>query len=225
MASTDNYDPHQGGELLRFENKKKRAPRRLRLTYFDACHEVMAKPWIIKELFARGETSSWVSPPGGGKSALMACAAVHIAAGKDWRGFRSKERCGVLYLAFERADLARRRFAAYRNQGFSDLPIAICDQIVDLMAADAPDIIVAAIREAETRLGISIGLVVIDTYAKGIAIGGGDEDKARDQGRCLAHLRRLQESTNVHIAIVGHTGKDASLRGRGSKAHHADTDL
>jgi hypothetical protein len=93
------------------------------------------------------------------------------------------------------------------------------------MQDEAPNIILAAIREAEEHLAIKIGLVIIDTYAKGIAIGGGDEDKAKDQGRCLANLRRVQETINVHIAIVGHTGKDESRGGRGSNAHQADTDV
>jgi AAA domain len=197
----------------------------VRLSYFDECNRGVAKRWIMKGLFAVGETSSWIGPPGAGKSALLTCAAVYVAANKDWRGFRSKERCGVLYLAFERADLVKRRLAAYAKQGFEKLPIAIGDQIVDLMNPNAPQIILTTIREASARLGITIGLLIIDTYAKGIAIGGGDEDKARDQSRCLAHLRQVQEATGVHIAIIGHTGKDESRGGRGSNAHQADTDV
>jgi len=57
------------------------------------------------------------------------------------------------------------------------------------------------------------GLIVIDTYAKGIAANGGDEDKARDQNRAAANLRRVQSLVDIHIALVGHTGKDES-RGR-----------
>src|SRR5262245_6395771 len=220
------YNPDLAKELkLVTLPRKPRNPNAIRLSYFDDCSAVTTKPWIMKGLFARGETSSWVAPPGAGKSALMTCAAVHVSANRDWRGFRSKERCGVLYLAFERADLVKRRLAAYAKQGFTNLPIAIGDQIIDLMAPGCVDIILAAIREAEERLGAKIGLVIIDTYAKGIAIGGGDEDKAKDQGKCLGHLRKVQETTNVHIAIVGHTGKDESRGGRGSNAHQADTDV
>jgi AAA domain len=212
--------------LGKFETERKNdPPKRLRLSYFDDCQETVAKRWIMKGLFARGETSSWIAPPGAGKSALLTCLAVYVAASKDWRGFRCKEKCGVLYLAFERADLVKRRLAVYAKQGFKGLPIAIGDQIVDLMDSNAPDMILAAIREAEERLGVQVGLVIIDTYAKGIAVGGGDEDKARDQGRCLANLRRLQEVVNVHIAIIGHTGKDESRGARGSNAHVADTDV
>ena len=224
-GGTYNPDLAKELKLVTLPKRKPRPPGSIRLSYFDDCSAVTPKPWIMKGLFARGETSSWIAPPGAGKSALLTCAAVYVSANKDWRGFRSKERCGVLYLAFERADLVRRRLAAYAKQGFADLPIAIGDQIIDLMAPSCVEIILAAIREAEERLGVKIGLVIIDTYAKGIAIGGGDEDKAKDQGKCLANLRRVQEVTNVHIAIIGHTGKDESRGGRGSNAHQADTDM
>jgi AAA domain-containing protein len=224
-GGTCNPDLAKELKLVTLPRRKPRNPDAIRLSYFDDCSAVTTKPWIMKGLFARGETSSWVAPPGAGKSALMTCAAVHVSANRDWRGFRSKERCGVLYLAFERADLVKRRLAAYAKQGFTNLPIAIGDQIIDLMAPGCIDIILAAIREAEERLGVKIGLIIIDTYAKGIAIGGGDEDKAKDQGKCLGHLRKVQETTNVHIAIVGHTGKDESRGGRGSNAHQADTDV
>ena len=228
LNSGTTYNPDLVKELRLVELSKRKPPRSansIRLSYFDECDAVTTKPWIMKGLFARGETSSWVAPPRAGKSALMTCAAVHVSANRDWRGFRSKERCGVLYLAFERADLVKRRLAAYAKQGFTNLPIAIGDQIIDLMAPGCVDIILAAIREAEERLGAKIGLVIIDTYAKGIAIGGGDEDKAKDQSRCLAHLRKVQEMTKAHIAIIGHTGKDETRGGRGSNAHQADVDV
>src|SRR5215831_7150932 len=157
--------------------------------------------------------------------AALTCAAVYLAAGMNWRGFRVKERCGVLYLAFERADLVNRRLAAYKKKGFAGLPIAVGREMIDLMTPTCVNIILETIREAEAHLGIKVGVVIIDTYAKGIALGGGDEDKAKDQGKCLAHLRRVQESTDVHIAIIGHTGKDESRGARGSNAHVADTDV
>ena len=72
---------------------------------------------------------------------------------------------------------------------------------------------------------LPVGYIVIDTFAKGIAAGGGDEDKARDQNKCLTNLRRLHEKADLHIAIVGHTGKDETKGSRGSNAHPADADV
>src|SRR6516164_11715723 len=81
-----------------------------KVPFNDLSDSPSSKPWIIKNVMARNETSSWISPPGKGKSALLTDIAVHVAAGEDWRGHRVKQRAGVVYFALERAALTNRRF-------------------------------------------------------------------------------------------------------------------
>ena len=81
------------------------------------------------------------------------------------------------------------------------------------------------VRAAEQKFGRAVGFIIIDTYAKGVAAGGGDEDKARDANRAAANLRRIYSLIDVHIALVGHTGKDESRGARGSNAHLGDVDI
>jgi hypothetical protein len=69
------------------------------------------------------------------------------------------------------------------------------------------------------------GLAIFDTFAKLIAAGGGDEDKAKDQGRLFANLQRVKNDTGCHIALIGHTGKDESRGSRGSNAFLGDVDV
>jgi hypothetical protein len=110
----------------------KRLPEPLDLTFFDDADGVVAKDWILKNVMATGETSSWIAPPGMGKSALLTEISTHAGSGRDWRGYRSKLRCGLVYFAFERADLVRRRLAAHaRRDGLSGLPIAVAGNIID----------------------------------------------------------------------------------------------
>jgi AAA domain len=205
-----------------------RKPNALPLTFFDDLSEKPPpKPWLIKNVIARGETSSWIAPPGKGKSALLTDIGVHVAAGRDWRNYRSKGRAGVIYFALERADLVRRRLIAHkRRDNLVSLPVAVVSQVIDLMHRSCVETIRATVVEAEQRFGCGAGLVIFDTYSKGIAAGGGDEDKARDQNIVQANLRRLfDRGCNVHIAGVGHTGKDESRGERGSNARVADIDL
>lgn len=198
----------------------------LPLTFFDECRERAPKNWIFKGVFAKGENSSIFGAPGTLKSAFLADAAVHAASGKEWRGFKSKERCGVVYFAFERADQVRRRLAAYATRdGLNDLPVAVAGNVVDMLNPGCVDIVVATIRAAEQRFEIPVGFIVFDTWSKGIAAGGGDEDKARDQNVIAANLRRIHERVSVHIAGVGHSGKDESRGERGSNARQGDVDL
>jgi hypothetical protein len=203
------------------------ATSRPRLTYFGDCAAFVHKRWIMKGLIARGETSAWIAPPGAGKSAIMLDLAIHCAGRIDWRGHRAKDACGVLVLALERADLCKRRLYAHsvRDKNLGNLPIAIHGGIIDLMNPACVDTIVELVREAEQHFECRVGLIVIDTDNKGIAAGGGDEDKARDRNRAAANMRRVQELIDVHIALIGHTGKDETRGARGSNAHLGDVDV
>jgi len=197
------------------------------LCYFSDIVEAKRKPWLIKNVIARGETSGWIAPPGKGKSALLTDIFIHGAAGLNWRGYRTKGQFGGLYFALERVDLVKRRFVAHRLRDKlpTDLPIAIYGQVIDLMSRGCVNIVLNSIKQAEDRLGFGIGLVGFDTYAKGIAAGGGDESDAKDQNVVLANLRRVLDKADIHIATIGHTGKDESRGERGSNAKLADHDL
>lgn len=204
--------------------------------------DVRPKPWILKGIIARGETSAWVAPPGGMKSALMAELAMAVAWGDDWHGFKHKAIWNVVYFALERADLVRRRLRAHiaewakENGGKppEDLPsITIVPGTLDLMDPASVDKVLVTIRNSEHVLGHVTGLVIFDTFAKLIAAGGGDEDKAKDQGKVFANIARIKERISVarswspapHIALVGHTGKDVDRGARGSNALYGDVDV
>jgi hypothetical protein len=195
-------------------------------TFDEMAGEEVAKRHIIKGIFARGESSAWIAPPGGMKSALMASAAVHVSSGQDWFGYRNKEAAGVVYFAIERADLVRRRLQAHgiRNN-LQGLPIAVVSATIDLTKPDAFKKVVDTIREAERCFEVSIGLVIIDTFAKLIASAGGDENSAKDQGLVFANVQRVKNATDTHVAMIGHTGKDEARGARGSNAILGDVDL
>ncbi|WP_315806564.1 AAA family ATPase [Bradyrhizobium sp. SZCCHNPS10062] len=197
-----------------------------RLTYFDACGAFVRRPSILKGLLVRSETSAWIGPPKSGKSAFIVDMAVFCASGREWQGHKAKEACGVLILALERADLCKRRLHAYAvRDGLKGLPIAVRGGVVDLMNPACVDLIIQDVREVETHFDCPVGLIIIDTFNKSIAAGGGDEDKARDQNRVAVNLRRVHEQLSVHIALVGHTGKDETRGARGSNAHLGDVDV
>jgi AAA domain len=199
----------------------------VKLYFFDECSNEPSKPWLIKDVIACNEDSLWFGAPGSLKSSLLTDIAVHLAAGREWRGYKVKACAGVVYFAFERAGLTRRRLAAYaKRDGLKNLPVAVAGDIVDLIDQGCAQIILDAIKEAEARFGIPVGLIIIDTYAKGIAAGGGDEDKAQHANIVAANLKMVHEGTphKIHIALIGHTGWDGQ-RERGSSALRGHIDL
>ena len=98
-------------------------------TLFDDVEDCPKKNWLMKGAIAKGETSLWIAPPGRLKSALMGDLAIHLASGKDWRGYKSKEKCGAVYFALERGDLVKRRLAAQRKRdGLTGLADSRCSR-------------------------------------------------------------------------------------------------
>jgi hypothetical protein len=194
---------------------------------FQTAAEMSAMPvkkdWLIKGIFARGESSGWMAPPGGMKSALLAEASVSIAYGLDWHGYKNKGAAGVVYFALERADLVRRRILAHvARLELPPPPIVVVGELVDPRNAKR---IIATIREAEDALRLPIGLTVFDTFAKLIAAAGGNENEAKDHGMVFASLQRVRNDTGVHTSAIGHTGKDTGRGWRGSTAAPGDFDL
>ena len=181
-------------------------PAGIKLDFYEDFDGDAARKPIIKGVLYKKERSSWIGPPGSGKSALLADLAIHAAEGSDWRGYRSKDRVGVVYFALERSHLVKRRLKA---QATDPLPIAVAGGLIDLKDNRCVATIVDTVRVAEARFARSVGLVIIDTFSKGIAAGGGDEDKAKDQNAAAANLQQVQDQlTDIHIALIGHTGKD-----------------
>jgi hypothetical protein len=198
-----------------------------RLVTFDEMEvDPPAKQWLIKGILARGETSAWIAPPGAMKSALLAEAAICVGAGVDWHGHRNKGAAGVVYFAIERSDLVKRRLRAHRARlGLEGTPICVSSDTIDLTHPEAFKKVIDTIRTAKTILGTDIGLVIIDTFAKLIAAAGGDENSAKDQGAVFANVQRVKNNTGVHVALIGHTGKDETRGARGSNALLGDVDV
>lgn len=198
-----------------------------RLVTFDEMEaDPPAKRWLIKGIFARGETSAWIAPPGALKSALLTWAAICVGAGHDWHGYKNKGAAGVVYFAIERSDLVKRRLRAHRQRlGLAGTPICVSSDTIDLAHPEAFKKVIDTIRTAETILGTEIGLVIVDTFAKLIAAAGGDENSAKDQGAVFANIQRVKNRTGVHVALIGHTGKDESRGARGSNALLGDVDV
>jgi hypothetical protein len=185
------------------------------------------KEWLFKNTLARGEASSWIGAPGGTKSMLLTDIAVHGATGREWRGRRCKDPFGVIYFALERGKLTERRISAYKTLGIveDDTPLAVVSQVIDLCDQKCVLDVVNTVHSVELVTDVPVGLLIFDTYNKGIAAGGVDENSAFGQNRVAANMRRILERLDVHIAGIGHTGKNAELGERGSNARKADVDL
>jgi AAA domain len=202
-----------------------------RLVYFEDFNKVVELDWLIKGVLAKGHNTNTFGPPGSGKSGLLGSAAVHIGAGSpEWHGFKIPKKCGSVYFAFERAPLVEKRiWAEAQRDGLGEVPVTVCPGIINLLDPKCVREIVGTILAAEDKFGLEVGLAIFDTVNKGIADGGGDENQAKDQNRAWGNLRRVHELMEryhpLHVAGIGHTGKDESRGSRGSNAGQGDNDV
>lgn len=236
MTATLRIEEAQDWVLDYFQRKRDRSKACYPFDLLEVVPpDISGKYWLIKGIIARGETSAWIAPPGAMKSALMAQLAMCVGNFKDWNGLKHKHFAGVLYFALERQDLVRRRLWAHHARmdvdDESGCAVAVATGMVDLSGPEGVNRLVATIEEAESEVGGTIGLVIFDTFAKLIAAGGLDENKAADQGRIFANLQRVKDRLNKgkvgppHFALVGHTGKDETRGARGSNAFYGDVDI
>lgn len=205
---------------------------------FEDCWTEPPKTWLVEGVVALDEDSSWVGPPASLKSALLTDLAVHIAAGRDWRGYKFnrccndpddvnfEERRGVLIFALERAPLTRRRLAAYASRdGLGALPIGVVDNMIDLLDPACIKIISDTISKFEMEKNCIVGMLLFDTWSK--AIAAGKENDSETQNLALLHLKKSREASygRFHIATIGHNGKNLAAGERGSNAKLGGVDL
>jgi RecA-family ATPase len=208
-------------------------PNALYFEMFDECAEYADKTWLVKNVIAIGEDSTWFGPPGCGKSALLLDMAFHIANRYQWWQWHeinlnpdnpTVEPRGTIYFALERANLTRNRIGAYKQRDNPiPLPIAVVSDTINLLDPHCAKQIVDTVLKFEERTGVTVGLIIIDTFSK--AIAGGDEDKAQTQNLAAKTLKEVHDCIEVHIATIGHTGKNEKAGERGSNARLGHVDL
>lgn len=200
-----------------------RAPNRTRVNHLKAAlrpvgaiEPVLASRYLVKGWIDRGALSVLYGESNVGKTFLALDLALHVAAGRDWRGNRVAELPGpVVYVAAEGGRGIRNRIEAARRcdpelveaANFYLLPMTL-----DLSQPGEPEALVAALAD----LPSPPSLVVIDTLAR--SMGAGDENSAKDMGRTIRALDHLRSETGAHVMLVHHSGKDSTKGARGSSA-------
>src|SRR5262249_20943392 len=144
--------------------------------------------------------------------------------------FPIKRKAASVIFALERGALTQKRIRAESlRDNFGKVPVVVSPGMIDLMKPACVKELVGTILRAEDDLGLPVEFISIDTVAKGIACGGGEENAAKDQNRVYGHLRDVHDVMArwhpIHIATVGHTGKDESRGQRGSNAAEGDNDV
>lgn len=188
-----------------------------RLVSLSAIEAVLTSNYMVKGWLDRNCLSMLYGPSNAGKTFVALDIAMHIAAGKLWRGLRVNGG-PVLYIAAEGGAGIRNRLAAIKrdrpemaNAPFHLLPLGLdlhgqgdALAVCEIMPCDKP------------------ALVVIDTLAR--SMGAGDENTAKDAAQFVRNCDLIREATGAHVMVIHHTGKDEDRGARGSSALRAAVD-
>lgn len=188
-----------------------------RLVSLSAIEAVLTSNYMVKGWLDRNCLSMLYGPSNAGKTFVALDIAMHIAAGKAWRGLRVNGG-PVLYIAAEGGAGIRNRLAAIKREHpdmasapFTLLPVGLdlhgqgdAQAVCEIMPDEAP------------------ALVVVDTLAR--SMGAGDENTAKDAAMFIRNCDLIREATGAHVMVIHHTGKDEERGARGSSALRAAVD-
>jgi hypothetical protein len=185
-------------------------------THFNEMRPQLNLSYIIKHLLGSAGMAVIYEEPGAGKTFFALWLALCVAADFSFFGRRVR-RCGVIYIAAEAGGSIENRVEAPKREfDFpADMPFAAITSPINLCSNDADlDRLIAAINAAAAAFGMPVGLIVIDMLSRVLA--GGNENGPDGMGAVVFNCDRIREKTGVYLALVHHSGKDAS---RGSRGH------
>lgn len=188
-----------------------------RLVRLSAIEAVLTSNYMVKGWLDRNCLSMLYGPSNAGKTFVALDIAMHVAAGKPWRGLRVNGG-PVLYIAAEGGVGIRNRLAAIKRErpDMVSAPFTLLPVGLDLHAQGD------ALAVCEIMPDEDPALVVVDTLAR--SMGAGDENTAKDAAMFVHNCDLIREATGAHVLVIHHTGKDEDRGARGSSALRAAVD-
>lgn len=221
IGSPSPNKPSAGG-YIRPEAGHREADIKAALLPLANIEPVLERNYLVKGWLLQGAASVIYGLSNVGKTFLALDMALHVAAGVNWHGNRTRSdgETGqvVIYIAAEGGTGVHNRLTAFRLRnpdvyaraetgGFRLLSLSI-----DLYEGADTDRLIEVLND----LGLRPALIVIDTLAR--AMGNGDENTAQDMGKFVASIDRIRAETGAHVMAIHHSGKDASRGARGSSS-------
>lgn len=195
------------------EKNNEKQKKRLPIYHSSELGSLPKRRYLIKGLLEQGGMSVIYGASNSGKTFLAIDISYHIALGRKWQDKNTKAGT-VVYIYAEGERGIQERLTAFRKhceiEGYADIYIiptnvCLCGEGNDL------ETLISTIAHIP-----DIKMIVFDTLAR--ALGGGDENSAKDMGAFIQNCDFIRERTKAHVMIIHHSGKDETRGARGSNA-------
>jgi hypothetical protein len=200
--------------VVPFEKPEPKPRTRFTVKWFRDIDPHPIKEQLIAGFLGVGEFSAVVGLPGSGKSAVVADAACHVAAGRTWHGRKVKQGL-VVYFAGERVDLIYRRMAAIRQKhGMGDIQLVVVSGRLDLTSGLGDvRLLLEEINDIEKACGATCVWIVFDTPSR--TFGPGDQNQTKDMAKYVQSIDEFRYRTSAHVTVIHHCPHTAK-RGKGA---------
>lgn len=221
----ENVVPFSGARNSEVETETATEANRIDITWFRDVQPNIQTTDLVEDMLGTRAMYVIYGESGSGKTFFATDLGLHIALGWDWNG-RHVEQTGVIYCAMEGTLGVQNRIAAFKveyNLDRADVPFGYVSVPLDLCGSDVDAVALATHIKAATKpLGLSVGLVFMDTLARGMA--GGNENAPDDMGALVRNGDKIREELQAALGWVHHCGKDTAKGARGHSSLRAATD-
>lgn len=182
--------------------------------------------FLIEGVLPRRAVGVLYSPPGTGKTTLVAHTAVSLATGKPWFGHDVRHRGASIYVATEDPAGYKMRLRAAKRAAGLPLDTAIgaytFPEPIDLRDPVSVNRFVVFAERAFDSADMTREVIFIDTYAA--AMAGAAENSSEDTTIAMLHAQSWRDRLGCTVMMAHHTNASGS-RERGHSAMRGAADF
>jgi len=198
------------------QNNGQAEPEPFPFTWLREVEIELDSKFVIRDVVPHQALGEIYAPPGGGKTAVSIDMALHIAAGRTYRGRRT-ERQPVAYIALEGHNGINNRVAAARKHlglDGQDIPFVLIKVRADFRVPESARRIAANVKALIAEYGGNNPVVFTDTFQAALGAGGNDCNPEHVTA-LIENVKDELIGIGCTVIVIHHTGKDAAKGSRG----------
>ena len=196
--------------------------RALRVTPFRDMKVRTAGRYLIKKVIPGSSFVLVYGVSGSGKTFFIGYAALCIATGREFLGFKVTPGL-VVYVAPENPQSVEHRFVANAAElGIEDAQLVMVAGNLDMITEATFHHLMKTLRAIADEQG-PIAAVVVDTVSQ--AMPGADENGSDGMTAFVAACQRIRHEFDCSVVAVHHSGKNVDLGARGHSSLRAAVDV
>lgn len=191
--------------------------------------ELLLRPppeWYFPGIIPKESVGALIAPSDSGKSFFALHCGLTLATGIQGMGRDAGPPRDVLYIPMEGSrDISHNRLPAWQQRH------GVSQELIDYMriVENFPDVLdgerVGKLIQRQRDAGLSVEMLLVDTYGRAMGEADLDENKAAEVRRFVRQMERIKRLLGCTVMLIHHTAKDKANTSAGSYALQADCDF